>query len=439
MKKLLLAPALLFSAQLASAQVLAPGDLVVAYPNQAGSTVESYGAGGAVNLSLTTSDTSWIAAALLPDGRLVFHNNSGLQELRYYNQDGTFDSSFQISVAFYASDIDAYANGDVALCSRFEGIKVYSPTGQLVTVHSVPEMIAPMGCQVQPDQSIWVADLLNFPDATDGRVLHLDSAGNLLSYFDVPYDAADVATAPDGTLWVVSFDGQVEHYNTNGTLIASWTPTFDSTLHTTWSLAVDGAGEVWISGHYDSKIRGYDLLGNVLHEFDTTAQGNSTFMFMVPGSTWVREYCFGDGSSGLCPCANNSVLETGCANSTGVGAHLTGSGSSDALADNLTLHVTGLPASQPVLLFSANNEIAPSAPSFLFGDGFRCAGGFVQRLGVVNASSMGDAFWGPNLQAAGGWGPGDVRRFQAWYRDPVNSPCGTLFNLSNGLEVTFQP
>ena len=439
MKKLLLAPALLLSAQLSSAQGLAPGDLVLVYPSSAGSSIQSYDSTGAVNLSFTTSDSAWISAAVMPDGRLVFHNNSGLQQLLFYNQDGTFDSSFQVSVTFYGSDIDTYLNGDIAMCSRFEGIKIYRDNGQLVTIHSVPEMTAPMGCQVQPDQSIWVADLLNWPGNPDGRVLHLDPSGNLLSYFDVPFDAADVAIGPDGSVWVVGYQGQVGHYSSSGTLIVTWNATFDSSLTTTWSLAVDGASEVWISGHYDSKVRGYDLQGNVLHEFDTNVQGNSTFSFIVPGSTWIRPYCFGDGSSGLCPCANNSTAETGCANSTGSGAHLTGAGSPDALADNLTMLCNGLTPNQPVLLFAANNEILPSAPSFLFGDGFRCAGGFVKRLGVVNANSMGEASWGPNLQAAGGWGPGDIRRFQAWYRDPAGSPCGALFNLSNGVEVTFQP
>ncbi len=33
---------------------------------------------------------------------------------------------------------------------------------------------------------------------------------------------------------------------------------------------------------------------------------------------------------------------------------------------------------------------------------------------------------------------GETWYFQGWYRDPMG-PCGTAFNLSNGLAVTFAP
>jgi hypothetical protein len=74
-----------------------------------------------------------------------------------------------------------------------------------------------------------------------------------------------------------------------------------------------------------------------------------------------------------------------------------------------------------------------------FGDGLRCAGGSVKRLGVRVPDAAGTAHWGPGLAALGQWGPGDVRFFQGWYRDPVGSSCGTNFNLSNGVEVSFWP
>ena len=68
-----------------------------------------------------------------------------------------------------------------------------------------------------------------------------------------------------------------------------------------------------------------------------------------------------------------------------------------------------------------------------------CAGGSVVRHGVVYPDSAGAAVWGPGLGVAGGWVSGDVRRLQVWYRDPIGSPCGMLFNLTNGVEVPFTP
>ena len=73
----------------------------------------------------------------------------------------------------------------------------------------------------------------------------------------------------------------------------------------------------------------------------------------------------------------------------------------------------------------------------LFGDGLRCAGGGVVRLQVRFSDSTGSSSTTVDIATKGGVAAGDVKRYQIWYRDPVTSPCGALFNLSNGLELTF--
>ena len=142
--------------------------------------------------------------------------------------------------------------------------------------------------------------------------------------------------------------------------------------------------------------------------------------------------------AGGAPCGNAGGAGEGCANSTGAGATLAAGGSASAAADDLSFTAGGLLPGQPALLFAGANAVNGGAGA-AFGDGLRCAGGGVARLGVRIPDAGGGATWSGGLVALGGFAAGDVRRFQAWYRDPQGSPCGNGFNLSNGVEVTFAP
>jgi hypothetical protein len=156
---------------------------------------------------------------------------------------------------------------------------------------------------------------------------------------------------------------------------------------------------------------------------------SAAFHSTEPGT----RYCFGVS----CPCFNNDP-NAGCANSGGLGALLVSAGTTSAGTDDLRLQVSGLLPGQPALLFAANNSLAGGS-GLLFGDGLRCAGGGAVRLGVRSSSSLGEATWGPGLAAAAAWGGGQTRRFQCWYPDPVGSPCGSGFNFSSAVEVSFTP
>lgn len=149
-------------------------------------------------------------------------------------------------------------------------------------------------------------------------------------------------------------------------------------------------------------------------------------------------YCMGDGSATACPCGNAGGAGEGCANSSGAGAMLGGSGSASVGADDLAMDAAQLLPGQPALLFAGVNQVNGGAGS-IFGDGLRCAGGSVVRLGVRVPDSNGAAAWSGGLGALGGWSAGDTRNFQVWYRDPSSSPCGSAFNLSHGVGVTFVP
>ncbi len=114
-----------------------------------------------------------------------------------------------------------------------------------------------------------------------------------------------------------------------------------------------------------------------------------------------------------------------------------GNGGSPFISDNdFVLISVGLPEHQLGLFYYGPNQV--DVP---FGSGFRCVGGQIQRLPVVNTGDLGVAVYyldlerqdpGPNQISEG-----STWNFQYWYRDPLDGGAG--YNLSDGLEVTFCP
>ena len=147
-----------------------------------------------------------------------------------------------------------------------------------------------------------------------------------------------------------------------------------------------------------------------------------------------QPFCAGGPFGFPCPCGNPSSTATGgCGNSTGLGALLDGTGLASIGADSVVLSVSGCPAGQPGLFFSGPNALA-GVP---FGDGLRCVGGTVVRLGVVNTDASGNASTPWTLSTQDTVAAGDLRHYQYWYRDPVGSPCGAFFNTSNGYSIQW--
>jgi len=157
-----------------------------------------------------------------------------------------------------------------------------------------------------------------------------------------------------------------------------------------------------------------------------------------PGAGVGTAFC--EGAGGACPCGNDndgSLGAAGCANgSSAGGCSLKASGSSSVSAGDLVLEAEGMVPAQPGLFFQGDNAINGGLGN-PFGDGLRCAGGAVIRLEVVFAAADGTGATSINIPSSGGCAVGDVKRYQLWSRDPVTSPCGALFNLSNGLEIIW--
>ncbi len=184
-----------------------------------------------------------------------------------------------------------------------------------------------------------------------------------------------------------------------------------------------------------------DRVTGVATVVGSTGSGNLLGLVLVPDVSAFPEFCNGDGSGTLCPCGNNndgSNGVAGCANSAGAGGgKLVASGTNSIAAGNLVLSGSTLQPGQAGLYLQGNNATG-GGNGTTFGDGLRCAGGGVVRLQIRNSGMSGSSFTTVNIGSIGGVAPGDVKRYQLWFRDTAG-PCGSGFNFTNGVEVTWAP
>lgn len=177
---------------------------------------------------------------------------------------------------------------------------------------------------------------------------------------------------------------------------------------------------------------------------DLVFQPNGEALWVAANNLIVRfgagpgiPFCQGNGALAACPCGNDGASDDrgGCLNSTGAGGLLAGTGSASVAADDLGFVASQVPVNQFCILFAGDQSVA-EVP---IGDGLRCVGGSLVRLGLRPTGAAGVATWSGGLGASGGWLAGDSRSFQVWYRDPLGSPCGTNFNVTHALSVTLLP
>jgi hypothetical protein len=152
-------------------------------------------------------------------------------------------------------------------------------------------------------------------------------------------------------------------------------------------------------------------------------------------------YCSGDGTGTACPCGNSGLAGNGCASSvSAAGAHLASTGQASVSADTLTLLGSLMPNSS-ALYFQGTVKVngGSGAP---FGDGLRCAGGVVIRLGTrTNAagSSQYPGAGGIAVHIKGNVVAGNTRDYQVWYRNAAAFCNPETYNLTNALELTWAP
>lgn len=157
-----------------------------------------------------------------------------------------------------------------------------------------------------------------------------------------------------------------------------------------------------------------------------------------PGGTL---FCFGDGTGTPCPCGNFVPGGLGgCANSLGLSSRLRASGVPSITADSVVLRGDQMPPNSPVLYFQGTSQQSGGMGT-TFGDGKRCAGGVVTRLGTVTNSSVGSSQYpnpgDPSVSARGQVVVPGTRTYQGWYRNAANFCTPATFNLTNGYEIAW--
>lgn len=242
-------------------------------------------------------------------------------------------------------------------------------------------------------------------------VATLDPVGGMKLY----YDGALVASLPG----VPPYGGGAQGSSTIGHAHVPGHPTY-------WAGSID---EVGLFDHALSPAEVHWLYTNSLNG--------------LPAPTYDR-LCLGDGTGTDCPCGNTDHLGSGgCPNSSSSGgASLSAYGGARTSLDTLFLSATQMPIGVPCLFFQGTSAVNGGA-GVVLGDGLRCAGGSVARLGVHLATDHYD--WYPHVGDASISvqgaiaAPGTERFYQVWYRDPGAHCTPAVFNTTNAVRVLWLP
>jgi hypothetical protein len=221
-----------------------------------------------------------------------------------------------------------------------------------------------------------------------------------------------------------------------------------------WSDGAPTTYTNWDPGEPNNALAGEDY-GEIRRD-SPTGNWNDLLDELAPGGFFTTLYgvvevssnpgtafCVGDGSGAACPCGNNSAPGSGegCLSSLGVGGKVAGSGNASVANDTLALTGSNMPSST-CLYFQGTTQLGAGA-GVAFGDGLRCAGGTIIRLGTkTNVAGTSQYPVGADLPVSvKGAVPasGATRSYQVWYRNAAAFCTVSTFNLTNGLSIAWQP
>ena len=295
--------------------------------------------------------------------------------------------------------------------------------------------------------------------AVDFMFAFRDTGSGLVPIWNRPAGycyASEFAVAPDNSVYMLNQASQIERVDgatgallhTSNTLVAdTWEP----------RLGVDAMGKVFVSNggfpngrfwsfNADLTERWSVAVPNINIGAPAIASDGTLIVAGVDANvlayrttpSFQASFCFGDGSGAACPCGNYGAQGRGCASSVNAaGALLQGQGAARLSNDTFALRGTGMP-NAPVLYFQGTAQVQAA-----FGDGLRCVAGTVVRLGTqanIAGASLYPSTGDLAISVRGGvTQAGQVRHYQAWYRNSAAFCTASAFNLTNGVTATWQP
>ena len=154
------------------------------------------------------------------------------------------------------------------------------------------------------------------------------------------------------------------------------------------------------------------------------------------GGSWSTN-CEGD--SATCPCGNAGAPGYGCASSVHASGARLRCVADGIWVQNDTTALEASPVPSNVLcLFFQGDALETGTP---FGDGLRCAGGTLTRVGTVVANgtvARAPEPGGTPLSVRGGVPTeGGVRYYQVWYRNAASFCTPATFNASSGVVLNW--
>jgi len=255
-----------------------------------------------------------------------------------------------------------------------------------------------------------------------------DGGQRWTAQFTAPDTLLSVSFADALNGWAVGWSTTVLHTTDGG---ATWTPQqanapqFTNAIFEVQALSATHAlicggdgffartqngGQTWVREIIPGVTGTFEALFAL--DAERTWLGGPGIWYSGPPADTGTVYCSGDGSAAVCPCGNAGAPSNGCASSANpAGAHLGSTGASSLQADSLVLRGSGIPNTSCLYIQGLTQQ--SGGAGIAFGDGLRCVGGSILRLGTK-----------PNLGGASEYpGPGDP---SISVRGLVGAPGGVL-------------